>query len=255
MYIYIYDSYVNQKKYDKILAHIETRITDLSLNGKIVRVGIMTSVNDVVDTEVKRGINTIIAVGNNYIFNQVLNAIGRLLEYNKNLTLGFIPVGRENNEIADLLGIDLEEGACDALSARRLNTLDLGRVNNSFFLTQAEINTEATKIEVDENFSIETDREGTVYILNLPLLNFITDKQASDPEDGKLELFITNKKNNKIIIPSNEYGRSYFDFNNLNIISKKHKIKLDNSLLIETPASVKIAKEKINLIVGRSRKF
>ncbi len=34
MHVYVYDSFLNQKKYDRILARLETRITDLGLNGK-----------------------------------------------------------------------------------------------------------------------------------------------------------------------------------------------------------------------------
>ncbi|MCK4553680.1 hypothetical protein KAU19_01815, partial [Candidatus Parcubacteria bacterium] len=64
MHIYIYDSYVNQKKYDKVLARIETRITDLGLNGKISRLGLMKNIPDLVYNELKRGVKTIIAVGN-----------------------------------------------------------------------------------------------------------------------------------------------------------------------------------------------
>jgi hypothetical protein len=49
MHIYIYDSFVNQKKYDSTTAKIETRITDLGLNGKIVRLGIIISVEEVIN--------------------------------------------------------------------------------------------------------------------------------------------------------------------------------------------------------------
>jgi hypothetical protein len=255
MYIYIYDSFVNQKKYENVLARIETRITDLCLNGKIVRIGLMTSVNDVVDTEIKKGANTIIAVGNNNIFSQVINAVGKMFEYNKNIAIGFIPVGKENNEIGETLGIDLDEKACDVLSARRLTTLDLGKANNSFFLTQAEINTDGTKIEVDENFSVEMSREGSAYVLNLPLLNDATIKKNSNPEDGKLELLIINKKVKKIISKSAIGNSSNFNFKNLNIISSKHSVLLDKTLALETPVVITIAKEKINLIVGKGRKF
>lgn len=90
MYIYIYDSFVNHKKYEKVLARIETRITDLGLNGKIVRIGIMTSVHDVVENELRKGANTIIAVGNNGIFSQALNSIAKLTNVGQNVTLGLI---------------------------------------------------------------------------------------------------------------------------------------------------------------------
>lgn len=256
MYIYIYDSFVNHKKYEKVLARIETRITDLGLNGKIVRIGIMTSVQDVIESEVRKGSNTIIAVGNNSIFSQALNSISKLTEVNKNVTLGLIPVGKENNEIANLLGIDLEETACDILSARRIQTLDLGKAGNSYFLTQAQIITDSTKLEIDENYTIETHEPGEIFILNLPTPDLGIDKNISSAEDGKLELLIRTAKSKKIIpIRTEGINHSYFNFKSVNIINQKHHLTLDKTLSVDTPALVTIAKEKINLIVGKGRGF
>ena len=101
MHIYIYDSFVNQKKYDKILARIETRITDLELNGKISRLGVMKNIPDIVSNELKRGAKTIIAVGNDKTINQVINSLA-----GSQVPLGIIPIGRENNQISFALGIE-----------------------------------------------------------------------------------------------------------------------------------------------------
>lgn len=256
MYIYIYDSFVNQKKYDKVLARIETRITDLGLNGKIVRIGLMTSVHDIIDSEIRKGANTIIAVGNNGIFSQALNSIIKLSGYNKNVTLGLIPVDKDNNEIANLLGIGLEESACDILSARRIQTLDLGKANNNYFLTEAQITTSGTKLEIDENYTIETHEPGEFLILNLPTPDLGMEKEISNAEDGKLELLIRTKGAKKIIpIRTDGINHSYFNFQSVNIINEKHKLVLDKYSQIDTPALVTIAKEKINLIVGKGRNF
>jgi len=256
MYIYIYDSFVNHKKYEKVLARIETRITDLGLNGKIVRIGIMTSVHDVIENELRKGANTIIAVGNNGIFSQSLNSIAKLANLNRGVTLGLIPVDREKNEIANLLGIESEERACDILSARRIQTLDLGKAGNNYFLTQAQITTDSTKLEIDENYTIETREPGEIFILNLPTLDLGIDKDISNAEDSKLELLIRTAKTKKII-PTKKGGinHSYLNFKSVNIINQKHHLILDKHLNVDTPALVTIAKEKINLIVGKGRGF
>lgn len=256
MYIYIYDSYVNQKKYEKALARIETRITDLGLNGKIVRMGVMTSINDVVDSEVKKGANTIIAVGNNQIFSQTLNAVVRLLSFNQDLFFGFIPVGKENNEVAKLLGIELEEAAAEVLAARLVSKLDLGKVNNNYFLTQAEITTVGTKVEIDENYSIEMPGEGSVVVTNLPLSENEISSSVSDPFDHKLELFINSKKVKKIAsFKIGQENNSYFSFKSVRMTNAKYPLILDKFLQVTTPANITIADEKINLIVGKGRMF
>jgi len=259
MYIYIYDSFVNQKKYDKTLARVETRITDLGLNGKIVRIGVMTSVHDVIDSEIRKGASTIVAVGNNSIFSQSLNSIVKhsLVNANRNLSLGFIPIDNANNEIASLLGIGLEEDACNILSARRIKTLDLGQANNNYFLTTAKIETDGTKVEIDENYFIEIAEPGEIVVVNLPTNEVPISAEVSNAEDNKLELLVKSKSAKKIIPrkKSAELNQSYFSFKSLNIINQKKFLVLDNCLNVETPAKVNIAKEKINLIVGKSRGF
>ena len=134
MHIYIYDDYVNTKKYDTILAKMETRITDLGLNGKIIRLGIMKNIFDAVENELKNEAKTIVAVGNNKTVNKIINAMINA-EIKSDLEikapLGVIPLGEKNNSIAKALGIETPEDGCDILSARMIEKLDLGRANNN----------------------------------------------------------------------------------------------------------------------------
>ena len=37
MYVYIYDDYLNKGRYNKAINRMEIRLTDLALNGKIIR--------------------------------------------------------------------------------------------------------------------------------------------------------------------------------------------------------------------------
>jgi hypothetical protein len=253
MYIYIYDSFVNQKKNDKILARIETRITDLGLSGKIIRIGITTSVHDTIDSEIRKGANTIIVVGNNDIFSQALNSITKLSPDGK-IILGLIPVGKDKNEIADLLGIDLEEKACDVLSARRIKSLNLGKANNNYFLTEAKITTEHTKLEIDENYIIESHEPGDVIVDNLTNDEDISEKHSKNVGNNNLQLFIKTKQLKKFSpLKTARNSQSYFAFNTLNIINAKHFLILDGCLRVETPVKISTGKEKINLIVGKNR--
>ena len=58
MHVYIYDSFLGHKKFDNTLARIETRLTDLGLNGKISRMGAMKNIQSTVSNELKRGAKT-----------------------------------------------------------------------------------------------------------------------------------------------------------------------------------------------------
>ena len=259
MHIYIYDHFLNQKKFDRILAKIETKITDLGLNGRIIRLGPMNSVYDAVENEVKKGAKTIVAVGSDHILSQVLNSMAVLESQhilNRDLPLGFIPVGNKNNEMAEYLGIDYEENACNILSARRIQKLDLGLANNNFFLSHATISSKNTVIKIDDEYSIETATDGKIMVINLPIKTNLPDNFKSSAVDGVLELYISTKQNKKINFSNKtKSNQSVFKFKKLVLINTNEPVIIDDSIRIPTPVEILIAKEKINIIVGKDRKF
>lgn len=259
MNVYIYDSYVNQKRFDSSIIKIETRITDLGLNGKIIRLGVMSSLYNSIENEIKKGAKSIIAVGNNLILNQVINTVAEINSTNishKETPVGFIPIGKKNNDIADYLGIGPEEKACNTLSARRIQKLDLGLINDSYyFLTQATITTQNTSLEIDKNYSIEIKEKGEVGVINLPTTTVLPQEINSNAQDNTLELYIKTKNSKKFLPLGLKTNESFFSFKKLKIINPKHQILVDGIVKIPTPATITIAKEKINLIVGKNRNF
>jgi len=247
------------------VAQIETRITDLGLNGKIIRLDVMRNIQDAVSNEIKRGAKTIIAVGNDITINRVVNAILRT-EINTglgaNLPLGIIPIGDKNNLIAPILGITDAEDACDVLSARRVEKLDIGQANQNYFLSQASITSKNTTLEIDQNYSVEIIDPGLINIFNLPPAyaipptqkDFLKNNQPF-PGDGKLDLYINTKPKKSLIKSKPPPSTSYFSLDKLTIINNKEPITLDNSLKIQTPAQISVLKNKLNIIVGKDRGF
>lgn len=246
MHIYIYDNYLNEKKYHSLLSKIETRITDLGLNGKIIRIGIANSIYNTVENEIKKGVKTIIVVGNDNLLNQVINAVIKVGQNIKvtNIPIGFIPIDKKNNELAKFLGIDLNEDACDILSARRVQKLNLGKINNHFFLFNISITTKDTKIDIDKDFSLEINKEGIISVLNYPV--------AGDSNNKTLKLVI--KTGGSLLNKTNQ-NTSVFSFKNLNITNNKNPVIVDNSITVLTPANISLGSETINLIVGKNRFF
>jgi diacylglycerol kinase family enzyme len=259
MHVYIYDSFLAHKKYDRVLATIETRITDLGLNGKIDRLGPMKNIKSMVENEIKRGVKTIVAVGNDHTVNEVINAITAFdrLKLYKNVPLGIIPIGKENNVIAESLGINGEEDACNILSARRIEELDLGLANNRFFLLEAAIASQGTTIEINQTYSIEIMDKGEISIINLPNKNLASNKASFSPQDGILELLIRTKKSGGFLkIGGEKIGESVFSLKKLAVHNNKNQpIILDGCVEIPAPAEISVIREKIKIIVGKERNF
>jgi len=259
MHVYIYDSYLAQKKYESIMAKIETRITDLGLGGKIVRLGVMNSIYNTIKEELKKNAKTIVVVGNMKVLNQAINAFACFSRDKQNLCktpLGFIPVGKKNNEIAKILGTPNEEEACNVLSARRIETVDLGLANEEYFLTEARISTEKTNVEIDTDYSIEITEKGEIAVVNMPTDLNINSSTKPKINDGILELFIKPKNSNKFSRkPLKTKNSSVFSFKKLKISNPEKGVVLDESITLPAPVLINIAEEKLNLIVGKDRLF
>ena len=81
---------------------------------------------------VKKGVKTIVVVGNDFTLSQVIGAADEV-----DITFGVIPVGSKN-EIARILGIEDEMSACDCLSNRLVKKIDLGKINSTYFISKIE---------------------------------------------------------------------------------------------------------------------
>jgi len=249
MNIFIYDSFLNQKKYNRLLARIETRITDLELNGKIFRLSPTINVQEIISNELKRGAKTIVAVGNNKLVNQIINSLA-----GNQVPLGIIPIGEDNNDIAKSLGIESIETACDILSARLLTKLDLGLANQTYFLSNVSINNQGTVIDMNKNYTIETTEKGLIYVFNLigEQIKFPSNVKFI-PNDGLLEL-VVNTRSNKSFFTTEDH-QSIFKIKKITIHNLKNKLTLDNSITMSTPTEISVVKKHLTVIVGKNKKF
>lgn len=249
MNIFIYDSFLNQKKYDRLLARLETRITDLGLNGKISRLSLMRNVGDTVKSELKRGAKTIIAVGNNKTVNQIVNSL-----IGSAVPLGIIPIGEENNDIARGLGIESVDQACDVLSARLLARLDLGLANQTYFLGQAAIENQGTIVDMSDDYTIEAMKKGLIYALNLASPDIkLPAKVKVAPDDGVLELVISAQDHKNIFTKPDD--QSIFKIKKIVINNPKKQLVLDGTIPVSAPATITVVKQSLNVIVGKNRNF
>ncbi|HTW96283.1 MAG TPA: diacylglycerol kinase family protein [Candidatus Methylomirabilis sp.] len=236
MYAYIYDCFSNDPKYGKLLHKIEKRLTDLNLNGKIVRLGISKNIKVAIDDEIRQGTKTIVAVGNDNTVSQAINAIVSNQSDEKNLvTLGIIPLDEKENKIAAAFGITTIGDACEILLARRLESFNLARINQGFFLFKAILSAPDSILEIDKNFIIHNLKPMIIEATNSPHL-------SAEDEQKKIKLRIYNDE-----------GESLFYLRELLIVNSGASIIADDSWKIKTPARIKIGEDKIRVIVGKER--
>lgn len=243
MYVYIYDDFLDNSRYNKTINKIEIRLTDLGLNGKIIRLGGIKNIKGTIQNEIKLGVNTFVAVGNNQTVNKIIGAIissETYGDFRDKTLLGIIPVGGDNS-IANSFGIKNELDACNILLARRVEKIDLGLVSNHYFLNEAVVQSIDTRININD-YSLESSEKGKIRIINL--LSSADENIISNPHDGLLDIVIKVKKRTEAVLRTNRLT-----------VNSSHNILIDGTTEIESPADISVMKNKINIVVGRNRLF
>ncbi len=246
MYLYIYDSCLKDKKYKKILNKIENSIIDLDIKGKIFQLNLLKNISEFIKDEMKRGAHTVVAVGNDKTFSHTLENI-----ISKNIAIGYIPIDSKSR-FANFFGIPCEELACNVVSGRIIKQIDVGQINQKFFLHSVVLNSTNNIVIKIDKFKIKAESGDKITIKNIDLEN---DDEVckSNPTDETLEMLIEKPGN----IFSKNSTHSLFKTKNISIISESESIPMifDEYQSINTPVKISVAKEKLNIIVGSNRKF
>jgi len=246
MYYYLYDSYLTDKKYIATLAKTESKLTDMGINGKINRLSFLKNIPQILKEEVNQGVKTIVVVGNDRTFNQIIN-----IAIDLNVTFGYIPIGQPDN-IAKILGLPQGEEACHVLSSRIINKIDVVEVNeNNYFLTSLELRGDHTAINCDNSYFIDLERKNNfITISNLAAKNKLTGRT----NQGQLTLIIRSRQ--KKLFRTKE-NLSIFKCQKIKITSPQPvpALIIDEKKIIKTPLEIKILSEKIKVIVGKKRLY
>lgn len=290
MYYYIYDSFTCDPRYSQKIGKISLKLAHLDILGKEARVTPIKKIKDLVDEAIKQNYKNIIAVGDD---NTVLSLIQNLADQAWNGCLGLIPL--KKSIIAEALGIPLGEKACEVISARRVEKVDLGKINHQYFLTlvkigQTEIIQPKTtfsflnlryifqeewpeiKIKFKEGFAV-SGKFLMLFILNIlkrGKLVLNTQKQkirlTVNPKDGLLDCVMVGAQS-KLGLLKNIGRLREGDFENITNLSffrtKKIEISSRNFLscladgqpLKALPQVIEVVPKRLNVIVGRERKF
>lgn len=254
MYVYLYDNFLRQRKFETETKAMEVRLTDYGIAGKILRLNNFSNPKQIIEEEIKRGAKTIVIVGNDLTFGAVLSRAATC-----DCLFGFLPVG-PNNSIARVLGIPEGAAACDVMSKRRKEKLDVGWMNNRYFVSQLHIPPAKVKVIYDERFAVSAEQKMEVVVCNLQPFYFKKDKKDAEqyivhPQDGKLEAFL------RPLTKAGWFGYKYeepsiFPFEEMDIIGERaFLVEADGKTSKEIKLKIRLAHGKINMIVGRNRQF
>ncbi len=256
MYVYLIDNFLRHPKYAALIKAIQIRLTDYGISGKNLRLNSYTDAKPVIDEEIKRGAKTVVIVGNDETFGHILSRSATCPT-----TFGFLPLGG-NNTIADFLGIPVGVEACSALAKRRREKLDVGLVNNRSFISNLHIQPSPVEVVYNNRFKVYADKLMEVVVCNLRPFFWTKGfrQEGRDwqvhPQDGKLEAFLrpVGKKN---WWGHYDFGEaSVFPFEEMKIIADQpFVLEADGKVTKETKLVIKLAPYKIDMIVGRGRKF
>lgn len=284
MYYYILNPASGGGRINKIQERLKNRLKELGIAGEFVKSLGEGDVTKLTHLGIKKGYKTIVAVGGNGTINEVINGVGK-----SEVAVGIIPIGYKN-ELAKTLGIPDWQSACNILAARKIETLDIGIVGKSYFITSVNIGFEAEMAEkkpvetslihktlyykkalswsskfkpqkatlnLNDDYQVETD------FFNIKVTNSRTFNHQED-KPTSLEILVTGKMS---------YGSSLKYIVNPDSLKQEKKpdlslfrtqraiintakpavVSVDGKAIYKTPIAISISGRKLKIIVARKK--
>ncbi len=250
MYVYLYDAFLRERKYEGLLARLESRLLTLGINGKTEKLTILKSMRELAENALQRGAKTIVVVGDDQTASKIINVVVK-----EDVVLGIIPVGKQQR-IARALGIPEGVAACDVLSARIIEHIDVGKANETYFLSF---------LDVQPSPELYLDCEKGAYALEtqivphtLSVYNF--GNAGKNPRDGILEVSVRPVHTRKH--PAMPHKHEASSSTLLPIATMRVKTYpssvpayADGQTVVKTPIVVTACARKLKVIVGKNRTF
>jgi diacylglycerol kinase family enzyme len=277
MHYYIVDAQkLTQKQYERVQNELYSSLSIFRVSGEVVRITGVRTLPQLVESALQRGAGTIIAVGTDETFNDLINAT-----LHKDIILGFIPV--MHCELGNILGIKNIEYGAKAIAGRRIAELDLGVVNGNYFITKLgfgvlkqsqgwigslshlfSLPNYTLRFSAVEKYQASAEAVGGLIINSRD--NESMDNSIGDPTDGELDIMLlpklsklqTLKYRGSILSGHFEKipGSSVVQAEKLEILEPEGlPLKAGERVLAKTPATIEILPKAIKVIVSRDRKF
>lgn len=250
MYYYVYDDFVQDKKYERDLSRVENRLADLGIAGKIARLALFKHADELIIDEVRRGVKTVVAVGDDSTVHKVFPAVAE-----SGATLGVIPFGKQNS-LAQLFGVPEGVGACDVIANRITEKLDLGLINGERFLTGVRFIGVKPEMVCDKSFIVTPTVPTEVEVRNLIAGDIVSSDDIADPKDGKLELVVMNKNKGGLFRRKKNAPATVLPIKRFAFDGKQDAVaEVDGRKVRDARFRIRLDAKKIKVIVGKDRMF
>ncbi len=251
MYYYIYDDFLGEKRFEKEVQKVESRLTDLGIAGKIARLALFRNAENMIRDELRKGVETVVVVGNDETVRKVIDIVTE-----SRVVFGIIPVGPKN-EIARLLGVPEGVAACDVLSARIIETIDMGSVNGRRFISKLSMPSFSGEITCDDRYRVYPKEDGALEVWNLYEGSANDQGAVSNPCDGKLEVIIRTKSSSKLKLFGKK--RAYESMIPLEAFAVRATdpmvLYADGEKMEATRFDINVEPKVLRAITGRNRRF
>lgn len=245
VYLYVYDEFVQDHKYERELSLIETRLTDLGIAGKIARLALFRDAHELIRDEIRRGATTVVAVGNDMTLRKVIDAVA-----DPHVVVAIIPLGPEN-AIANILGVPAGVAACDVLSARLVEALDGGVVNGMRFLHLITAESVQPSCTVEAKYTLTPVRASRLFVRNLAASE---EFGTANPTDGKLEFILQTPCRTWLVKKTDK--TTTIPFTHILIKSAAPmRLTVDGEEISGTEFDVKVLPRQMKIVTGKERKY
>jgi len=284
MYYYIINPAAGNGRINKLQEKLKGVLSDLGIAGEFVKSTGPSDIPRLTEIGLKKGYNTIVAIGGDGTINEVLNNIP-----DDKIAFGIIPLG-STNILANSLGIYDWLQACQVLASRKtikynigeismkdqkkyfLNTVTLGleaEINKHFNIQENTIGKIKKKFEILREinefkpnkikFKIDNNLTGDAICYNVKIYNeslsdqnhnfkFLIYENLTGKE--KINLITFGKSKNQI---AKEHISCLFG-NSISINSDNYSILADDQLVGKSPADIYVSPKKIRIIVETMKK-
>lgn len=285
MYYYLVDA----KSYDgKNFEYFQTQLLSLlgeyHIAGEVARITKLRTTEDLVNTALSYGATTLVVVGGDETFTKVLT-----LCHNKNITLGYIPTNFRS-EIAKILGISNLLEAVALIAKRRVEELDLAKIDQTYFLSNIyfgflyhEQSFKKNTLSLKQLFSFRPFEIELIFdnsfrahdkfiagaIINThnqQHCNFSEGPALGNPKDEKLDIILISQlskfriwRYRKLLLErcfEALPNKTIFHAQKVEFLLPGNlPLFLSGQILTHTPQTISIAGSKARVIVGKSRQF
>jgi diacylglycerol kinase family enzyme len=249
-YAYVYDDFLADARFEREVAALETKLSTFDLSGHIGRMSLFRSAKDMVQGMVAKGASTIVVVGNDGTLDKTMWFLPDL-----NVTVGYIPLVGPS-AVGELLGIPVGVAACDVIAARRIETLDMGKLDDRYFLTEVSLPATVASLSIEGKYKVSPTDGGSLTIRNVG--GRVGNKLvAADPRDGLLEAVVIPRASEKKVgfwRKAEELPETRMFLAHGEITSKEPiEAHADNHAVSGFRFEVKVVPGKLRLISGRGR--